>query len=54
MSWFMHHAVLLGLVGAGAAVAYGLYLTVAAPAARPATSGCGRSPAPSRRAPRRI
>jgi K(+)-stimulated pyrophosphate-energized sodium pump len=27
MSWFMHHAVLVGLVGAGIAVAYGLYLT---------------------------
>jgi len=27
MSWFMHHPVLLGLVGAGVAVAYGLYLT---------------------------
>ncbi len=27
MDWFMHHAVLLGLVGAGVAVAYGLYLT---------------------------
>jgi K(+)-stimulated pyrophosphate-energized sodium pump len=27
MSWFMHHPVLLGLVGAGIAVAYGLYLT---------------------------
>ena len=26
MDWFMHHAVLLGLVGAGVAVAYGLYL----------------------------
>ena len=27
MDWFMHHAVLIGLVGAGVAVAYGLYLT---------------------------
>ena len=27
MDWFMHHPVLLGLVGAGMAVAYGLYLT---------------------------
>src|SRR5579859_3390607 len=27
MNWFMHHPVLLGLVGAGVAVAYGLYLT---------------------------
>src|SRR3954464_11565289 len=27
MDWFMHHAVLLALVGAGVAVAYGLYLT---------------------------
>jgi K(+)-stimulated pyrophosphate-energized sodium pump len=27
MDWFRHHPVLLGLVGAGAAVAYGLYLT---------------------------
>src|SRR5213079_1660549 len=27
MDWFMHHPVLLGLVGAGVAVAYGLYLT---------------------------
>jgi K(+)-stimulated pyrophosphate-energized sodium pump len=27
MDWFMHHAVLLGLVGAGVAVAWGLYLT---------------------------
>ena len=27
MDWFRHHAVLLGLVGAGVAVAYGLYLT---------------------------
>jgi K(+)-stimulated pyrophosphate-energized sodium pump len=27
MSWFMHHPVLLGLVGAGIAVLYGLYLT---------------------------
>ncbi len=27
MDWFMHHAVLVGLVGAGAAVAYGLWLT---------------------------
>ncbi len=27
MDWFMHHSVLLGLVGAGVAVAYGLYLT---------------------------
>src|SRR5215475_14572847 len=27
MDWFMHHAVLLGLVGAGVAVGYGLYLT---------------------------
>src|SRR3954466_8268874 len=27
MHWFMEHAVLLGLVCAGAAVAYGLYLT---------------------------
>src|SRR5581483_11741926 len=27
MSWFMHHPVLLGLVGAGVAVGYGLYLT---------------------------
>src|SRR6476620_3100762 len=26
MDWFMHHAVLLGLVGAGVAVGYGLYL----------------------------
>ena len=26
MDWFMHHAVLVGLVGAGVAVAYGLYL----------------------------
>src|SRR5438874_1217051 len=28
MSWFKDHAVLLGLVCAGAAVAYGLYLTI--------------------------
>ena len=27
MDWFMHHPVLLALVGAGVAVAYGLYLT---------------------------
>jgi K(+)-stimulated pyrophosphate-energized sodium pump len=27
MDWFMHHAVLLGLVGAGVAVAWGIYLT---------------------------
>src|SRR6478752_3237530 len=27
MDWFMHHAVLIALVGAGVAVAYGLYLT---------------------------
>ena len=27
MDWFMHHPVLLGLVGAGVAVAYGIYLT---------------------------
>ena len=27
MDWFMHHPVLLGLVGAGVAVAWGLYLT---------------------------
>jgi K(+)-stimulated pyrophosphate-energized sodium pump len=27
MDWFMHHPVLLGLVGAGVAVVYGLYLT---------------------------
>jgi K(+)-stimulated pyrophosphate-energized sodium pump len=27
MDWFMHHAVLVGLVGAGVAVGYGLYLT---------------------------
>src|SRR5947208_138882 len=27
MDWFMHHPVLLGLVGAGVAVGYGLYLT---------------------------
>jgi K(+)-stimulated pyrophosphate-energized sodium pump len=27
MNWFMHHPVLLGLVGAAVAVAYGLYLT---------------------------
>jgi len=27
MDWFMHHPVLLGLVAAGVAVAYGLYLT---------------------------
>jgi K(+)-stimulated pyrophosphate-energized sodium pump len=27
MDWFMHHAVLLGLVGAAVAVGYGLYLT---------------------------
>src|SRR6201990_2823414 len=27
MDWFRHHPVLLGLVGAGVAVAYGLYLT---------------------------
>ena len=27
MDWFMHHAVLLGLVCAGVAVAYGVYLT---------------------------
>src|SRR5256714_2655963 len=27
MSWFMHHPVLLGLIGAAVAVAYGLYLT---------------------------
>ena len=26
MDWFMHHAVLVGLVGAGVAVAYGVYL----------------------------
>jgi K(+)-stimulated pyrophosphate-energized sodium pump len=28
MDWFMHHPVLLGLVGAAVAVVYGLYLTV--------------------------
>src|ERR1700750_999895 len=27
MDWFMHHPVLLGLVGAAVAVVYGLYLT---------------------------
>ncbi len=27
MDWFMHHPVLLGLVGAGIAVGYGIYLT---------------------------
>jgi len=27
MSWFMHHAVLFALLCAGAAVAYGVYLT---------------------------
>src|SRR5207344_1191312 len=27
MDWFMHHAVLVGLVGAAVAVGYGLYLT---------------------------
>ena len=27
MDWFMDHAVLLALVGAGGAVAYGVYLT---------------------------
>ena len=27
MDWFMHHAVLIGLVCAGVAVAYGVYLT---------------------------
>src|SRR5881392_4367819 len=27
MDWFMHHPVLLGLVGAGVAVGYGMYLT---------------------------
>jgi K(+)-stimulated pyrophosphate-energized sodium pump len=27
MNWFMHHPVLVGLVGAGAAVAYGFWLT---------------------------
>src|SRR3954449_4714959 len=27
MHWFMHHPVLLGLIGAAVAVAYGLYLT---------------------------
>src|SRR5438067_3977504 len=27
MDWFMHHPVLLGLVGAGVAVGYGVYLT---------------------------
>src|SRR6185436_10314888 len=27
MDWFMHHAVLLALVGAGVAVGYGVYLT---------------------------
>src|SRR5438034_5331222 len=27
MDWFMHHAVLLALVGAGVAVGYGMYLT---------------------------
>ena len=27
MDWFMHHAVLVALVGAGVAVAYGLWLT---------------------------
>src|SRR5436853_5965430 len=27
MDWFMHHPVLLGLVGAAVAVGYGLYLT---------------------------
>src|ERR671935_1623522 len=27
MDWFMHHPVLLGLVGAAIAVGYGLYLT---------------------------
>ena len=28
MDWFMHHAVLVALVGAGVAVAYGVWLTV--------------------------
>ncbi len=28
MDWFAHHPVLLGLVGGGVAVAYGIYLTV--------------------------
>ncbi len=28
MSWFMHHAVLFALLCAGAAVVYGIYLTV--------------------------
>src|SRR4051812_23627778 len=27
MDWFMHHAVLVALIGAGVAVGYGLYLT---------------------------
>ena len=27
MDWFAHHPVLLGLVGGGVAVAYGMYLT---------------------------
>jgi Na+/H+-translocating membrane pyrophosphatase len=27
MDWFMHHPVLLGVVGAGVAVAWGIYLT---------------------------
>ena len=27
MDWFMHHAVLVALVGAGVAVGYGLWLT---------------------------
>src|ERR1044072_2794484 len=27
MDWFMHHPVLLGLIGAAVAVGYGLYLT---------------------------
>ena len=55
MDWFMHHAVLVGLVGAGVAVAYGLYLIwPGCSGSRPETSGCGRSPRPSRRAPRPI
>ena len=53
MDWFMHHAVLLGLVGAGVAVAYGLYLIWWLLSSPPATSGCRRSRAPSRRAPPR-
>ena len=43
MDWFMHHPVLLGLIGAGVAVAYGLYLTWWLLSSRPATSGCARS-----------